>query len=114
MQFAELKRWQDYRYPGSQRKQYFLGLEKIFRGSGEPAYPGGPFFNMLGLGKTATEMNGLKLKEIKNGRLAMLSIWGFGAQAVLTGKGPLQNLVDHIFDQVYNNILANFRNPLGY
>merc|ERR1719377_29921 len=57
MQFAELKRWQDYRNPGSQGKQYFLGLEKILCGSGEPAYPGGAFFNMLGLGKTATEMN---------------------------------------------------------
>ena len=35
MQFAELKRWQDYRHPGSQGKQYFLGLEKVFNGSGE-------------------------------------------------------------------------------
>jgi hypothetical protein len=41
MQFAELKRLQDFRFPGSQGKQYFLGLEKIFEGSGNPAYPGG-------------------------------------------------------------------------
>ena len=40
IQFAELKRWQDYRNPGSQGKQYFLGLEKYFGGSGDPAYPG--------------------------------------------------------------------------
>jgi light-harvesting complex I chlorophyll a/b binding protein 3 len=40
LQFAELKRLQDYRFPGSQGKQYFLGLEKAFEGSGDPAYPG--------------------------------------------------------------------------
>lgn len=53
-------------------KQYFLGLEAVMKGSGNPAYPGGPFFNMLGFGKTEAEMNKLKLNEIKNGRLAML------------------------------------------
>lgn len=40
VQFAELKRWQDYRYPGSQGKQYFLGFESWLGGSGKPAYPG--------------------------------------------------------------------------
>ena len=44
VQFAELKRWQDYRYPGSQGKQYFLGLEAVLGGSGEPAYPGACLF----------------------------------------------------------------------
>merc|ERR1712167_106052 len=86
MQFAELKRWQDYRNPGSQGKQDFIGLEKLLMGSGNPSYPGGPFFNALGLGKTE--------KEMKDGRLAMLAMWGFGAQAVLTGNGPYQNLID--------------------
>lgn len=28
------------RYPGSQGKQYFLGLEAVLGGSGDPAYPG--------------------------------------------------------------------------
>lgn len=40
MQFAELKRLQDYRNPGSQAKQDFVGLERFFGGSGNPAYPG--------------------------------------------------------------------------
>lgn len=39
-QFAELRRWQDYRKPGSMGKQYFLGLEQVLGGSGDPAYPG--------------------------------------------------------------------------
>lgn len=39
-QFAELRRLQDYRNPGSMGKQPFLGLEGLFEGSGDPAYPG--------------------------------------------------------------------------
>merc|ERR1712039_538580 len=113
MQFAELKRWQDYRNPGSQGKQYFLGLERILGGSGDPAYPGGLFFNMLGLGNTESELNDLKLKEIKNGRLAMVAMFGFGAQALLTGKGPLENLLDHISDPYNQNILTKFGHPWG-
>jgi hypothetical protein len=58
MQFAELKRLQDFRYPGSQGKQYFLGLEKIFEGSGNPAYPGGPFFNLFNLGEPSPPRRG--------------------------------------------------------
>lgn len=40
MQFAELRRWGDYRNPGSMSKQYFMGLEGAFEGSGDAAYPG--------------------------------------------------------------------------
>lgn len=113
MNFAELKRLQDFRYPGSQGKHYFLGLEAAFKGSGDPAYPGGPFFNLFNLGKTPQEIKELRTKEIKNGRLAMIAMWGYGAQAILTGKGPFQNLVDHISNPFDENILTNFAKVYG-
>eukprot|EP00850_Spirogloea_muscicola_P010199 SM000059S18676 [mRNA] locus=s59:344212:345322:- [translate_table: standard] len=56
MGFVEHRRAQDYYKPGSMgdsKTAGVLGLEKGLGGSGEPAYPGGPFFNPLGLGKDA-------------------------------------------------------------
>lgn len=69
---------------------------------------GGPFFNLFNFGKTEAEMKELKTKELRNGRLAMLAMFGYGAQAVMTGKGPFQNLAEHLADPVNNNILTNF------
>eukprot|EP01024_Parvocaulis_polyphysoides_P007020 TRINITY_DN1210_c1_g1_i3.p1 TRINITY_DN1210_c1_g1~~TRINITY_DN1210_c1_g1_i3.p1 ORF type:complete len:325 (-),score=74.27 TRINITY_DN1210_c1_g1_i3:194-1048(-) len=113
MNFAELRRLQDYKNPGSMSKQGLLGIEKLMAGSGDPAYPGGPFFNFMGLGKTEESMKNLKTKEIKNGRLAMLAMFGFGAQAVLTRQGPVDNLIAHLSDPINNNIIANFGKVFG-
>ena len=38
---------------------------------------------------------------------------GYGAQAVLTGKGPFDNLLTHLSDPGANNILTNFATPFG-
>jgi len=104
MGFAEMRRMQDWKNPGSMSKQYFLGLEGIFGGSGDAKYPGGQFFNLFNLGGESPEkMHELKTKEVTNGRLAMVAMLGFGAQAALTRVGPVQNLAD-----VYFNAASTF------
>jgi len=106
MNFAEVKRGQDYWYPGSQGETPLMGWEKGFAGSGAPAYPGGKYFNFANLGKT--DMAKMQKKEIKNGRLAMMAFLGIAVQAVATGEGPFKNIVDHISDPFANNMLAGF------
>ncbi len=115
MAIAEGARFADYASPGSvglacRRAGLPLNVAKAFDGSSDTvnrAYPGGPLFNPAPLVESPAAMSQLALAEVKHGRLAMLAMMGLGAQAVLTGAGPVFNLVDHLRSPLGANIFSN-------
>ncbi|KAL5558863.1 hypothetical protein UlMin_035074 [Ulmus minor] len=110
MGFVETKRYMDFVSPGSQAQEgTFLGLEASFEGL-EPGYPGGPILNPLGLAKDIKNAHDWKLKEIKNGRLAMVAMLGFFVQASVTHVGPVDNLVEHLSDPWHRTIIQTLAN----
>ncbi|XP_061972248.1 chlorophyll a-b binding protein 7, chloroplastic isoform X4 [Populus nigra] len=76
---------------------------------GDINYPGGILFDPLNLSKDPVSFEELKVKEIKNGRLAMVAWLGFYIQAALTGKGPIENLVEHISDPLHHNLFSTLK-----
>lgn len=104
MGWAETRRWMDIKKPGSQAESWFMGFEGNFAGTGSVGYPG-QVHNPMGMGKD--NMKEMQAKEIANGRLAMVSFMGYVSQYYATGKGPLQNLSDHIANPWAVNFATN-------
>jgi hypothetical protein len=106
--FVEIKRLEDMKNPGSQaEKGTFLGFESQFKGTGMSGYPGGIFDPMGMASGSASSVAELKQKEIKNARLAMVAFLGFCAQYSATGKGPVDNLLDHLANPWGANFASN-------
>lgn len=99
---------ENYRRTGTGPSGYSPGIgqfdSSVFNGL-DPIYPGGPF-DPLGLSQDSDVFAELKVKEIKNGRLALVSCLAFSIQAVVSGEGPYSNWIKHISDPFGYNLVT--------
>uniref|UniRef100_A0A175YIU2 Chlorophyll a-b binding protein, chloroplastic n=1 Tax=Daucus carota subsp. sativus TaxID=79200 RepID=A0A175YIU2_DAUCS len=105
--WAEGRRWADILKPGCVNTDPIFPNNKLT--GTDVGYPGGLWFDPLGWGSGSPEkIRELRVKEIKNGRLAMLAVMGAWFQAEYTGTGPIDNLFAHLADPGHATIFAAF------
>merc|ERR1712159_354394 len=76
----------------------------VFKGL-DSLYPGGPF-DPLGLSDDPEVFAELKVKEIKNGRLALGAVLALALQSYITGEGPYANWSKHVTDPFGYNLIT--------
>eukprot|EP00854_Cymbomonas_tetramitiformis_P018503 gene18503-22084_t len=101
MHYVEIRRWRDFVKPGS------VDADPLFPGNKLPdhevGYPGG-IFDPFGFAKG--DVDKMKVREIKNGRLAMLAYVGCIVQAQVTGKGPVACWAEHVSNPMSTTIVS--------
>ena len=106
MHWVEIRRYQDMEKAGSVNQDPIFKKYKLPEDN-KPGYPGG-IFDPFGwtTRKNGPSLEELQLKEIKNGRLAMMGFLGFWLQYNVQGKGPITCWGDHLANPFVNNILS--------
>jgi light-harvesting complex II chlorophyll a/b binding protein 7 len=74
---------------------------------GDENYPGGAPFDPLGLADDGDSFARLATSEVRHGRVAMVAMLAYAAQAAVTRKGPVENLLDFFSDPRANNLFAS-------
>ncbi len=90
--------------PGHQGEPWHAHMQLDFA---LPSCPGRPWLQSKG------NLDELKTKEIKNGRLAMVACLGFAAQHAATGASPLAALGAHLANPFTANFATNVSGQYG-
>lgn len=97
-----------YRRSGAGPPGWSPGMGKfeasVFDGA-DSLYPGGPL-DPFKFSSDPEVLQELKVKEIKNGRLAMMSVLAFAVQGYVTGEGPYANWAKHVADPFGYNLFT--------